>query len=347
MAVKIASNTEQKERNKTTNLSNLANSIANHQCALFTGAGLTATSGGATWEELIVHLKKEFHYSSPLKDNFKIIGDMCKEYGKDKIYSIVKKRLGNTKLSTSIEKMTKMPWFTVFTTNYDLALDKSLVKNQSLIVRTILTGQEFALTGIQSEILLVKLMGSLDVSYEQPGHMVLDLGDLVIAREERKRIFDIFSTHAANLSFLFVGYSFNDDLFFEILEKLITTIGEPSSTYYAVFPKEPDQEKAYLLKKSNVEIIVADLETFVNQLYEQVSIRNPKDFSLVGIPIGNEITPLKSTNISNFLSTYNPVITNNWKEIVSPNAFFKGYTNSFNPSNFLNNLRDCSLPFPI
>lgn len=52
---------------------------------------------------------------------------------------------------------------------------------QVLAIRTILTGKEFAFTGLQSEMLCVKLMGSLDIPDKQSGSMVLDTGDLALA----------------------------------------------------------------------------------------------------------------------------------------------------------------------
>ncbi len=247
------------------------------------------------------------------------------------VYEAVKDRLKDTTIEEPLSKLTGLPWFTTFTTNYDLALEKSLEINQSLFVRTIVTGQEFALTGLSSETLCVKLMGSLDIPFGQLGSMILDAGDFAKAREERGRIFDILASHAANLSFLFIGYSFEDGLFLEILSRLTKTIGMPKNTYFAVFKNEPDEEKSYLLKQYGVEIIVADLRSFAEELSKQVAIRNPSDFSHKRIMIGSDIVPIDSTKVANFLSLYNPVFFENLEEPISPHAFFKGNTESFKP----------------
>ena len=200
--------------------------------------------------------------------------------GPEKVYGLVVNKLKNAKLQEPFSKLTELPWFTTFTTNYDTALEKSLLKKQSLLVRTITTGNEFALTGINSEILCVKLMGSLDIAYGQKGSMVLTEGELALAREEKYRIFDILSTHAANITFLFVGYSFNDEIFLDIIRKLRLTTGNPKKTFYAVFRKLPDEKKIYELKKRyDIEIIIADLKDFIEELYKQVNIRNPNDYS--------------------------------------------------------------------
>lgn len=313
------------------NLSNLATAVATRRCALFAGAGLTSDSGGATWDDLVNFLKDKFGYSSPLKDNFQIMGDLFLKFDPEAVYETVRERLIDAKIDGSKLKLMGLPWFTTFTTNYDIAFERTLEKNQSLFVRRIVTGKEFVLTGLPSEMLCVKLMGSLDIPFGQPGSMILDAGDFAKAREERGRIFEILASHAANISFLFVGYSFNDGLFLEILSRLSKTIGIAENTYYAVFKEEPNEEKSYLLKQFGVEVIVADLESFAEELSKQVAIRNPADLTLKKIPIGDDIIPINSTKIAGFLSLYNPVFLEDLEDIVSPQAFFKGKTESLKP----------------
>ncbi|ODS40482.1 hypothetical protein BEH94_06660 [Candidatus Altiarchaeales archaeon WOR_SM1_SCG] len=313
------------------NISDIAAAVATRKCALFAGAGLTADSGGSTWDELVNSIKNKLTYTSPLKDNFQIMGDMCEKYGYEKVYELVKDKLKHAKIETPVSNLTGLPWFTVFTTNYDLALEKSLHKNQSLNVRIISTGKEFVLTGLQSEILCVKLMGSLDIPYGQPGSMVLDSGDLTVAMVERSKIFDILASHAANVSFLFIGYSFDDNLFFQILDKLIKEIGSPKNTYYAIFKEAPDEEKTYLLGRRNVEWIVADLDSFAKELSKQVALRNPDDLTLKRIPIGYDVVPINPTKIGSFLSVYNPVLFEDLEGDISAKMFFYGDTNSFKP----------------
>jgi len=159
----------------------LAAAIARNQCALFVGAGVTAASGGAIWGELINELKQKFNYKSPLTDYFEILGDLSEKFGPENVYEYIRQRLITAKISEPLLELFTFNWFTTFTTNYDLALENALQKNQGKSIRTILTGNEFALVGIQSELLCVKLMGSLDVTYRQPGSMVITPEDLVVA----------------------------------------------------------------------------------------------------------------------------------------------------------------------
>ena len=60
-------------------ISDFTASIATRRCALFAGSGLTSDSGGASWDTLIEYLKTEFHYSSPLDENFEIMTDLLRK----------------------------------------------------------------------------------------------------------------------------------------------------------------------------------------------------------------------------------------------------------------------------
>jgi hypothetical protein len=312
-------------------ISEIAGSIASRKCVLFAGSGLTLEGGGAAWPELVAFLRRKFGYDSPLQDLFQVMGDLCDKAGRTNVYEAVRDRLSNVTIIQPILKLTALNWFTVFTTNYDLALETLLEKNQPVTVRTILTGNEFALAGLQAELLCVKLMGSIDIPDGQPGSMVLDPGDLALARDVRSRIFDILASHAANLSFLFVGYSFSDNLFLESLQRLTRAIGKPDKTYYAIFKNEPDAEKAYLLRQMNVEIIVDDLKQVVEQLANEVALRDPKDLRLKRLPLGKDVIPLNPRRIGPFLSLYNPVFFEDLEEDITPASFFKGNTSSFKP----------------
>lgn len=312
-------------------LNKLSASVAAHKCVLFAGSGLTAGSGGCTWSGLTEYLKKSFRYSSPLTDNFEIMADIARIHGHENLYEAVRKRLSSAEISEKISNLIALPWYTTFTTNYDLALEKSLKEKQTLTVRTVVSGREFALSGLSDEILCVKLMGSLHIPYGQKGSMVLTPNDLTVAREERPQIFNTLASHAANLSFLFIGYSFDDKLFLEILAKLNTEIGTPKHSYYALFREEPSEEKRYLLETNNVEIIVKDLECFAECFSEKVKLLNPKDFSLTRLSIGLDVVPIDIRKTGKFLSLYSPVLFDDLERDINPYDFLRGNVSSFKP----------------
>jgi len=315
------------------NIAKLAQLVASRKCVLFAGSGLTADYGGATWSQLVTYLQDEFNYLSPLKeeDPFEIMEDLCNQFTPVKVYEKIHKRLTGVKLKEPVVKLSALPWFSVFTTNYDTALEDALRENQTLDILTLDTGKELDLDGIQSEIHCIKLMGSCNIDYGREGQMVLTPGDYIRAREERARIFDRLERHVANRSFLFLGYSFEDNLLIDIIRKLKNLIGNPPNKFYALFKSEPTEAKAYRLKKMNIEIIVADIKDFSTQLFERTNQLMKTDFSTRRVVIGSDVVPIDTTKVPAFLKLYNPVFYPEMSEPVSAYFFLKGETNSFHP----------------
>jgi len=314
-------------------LKELAVSIASRNCALFAGSGLTRNSGGASWDELVKYIEKKFNYSSILTDNFDKMEDIQRLNNPEDVYNAVKMRLEGAQIPEDIIDLVKLPWFATFTTNYDLALERALREHQKLSIISLVTGNEFNLDGQVSDLACVKLMGSLDIPYREPGSMVLDKGDFAIAQDERSRIFDTLSRHAAKKSFLFFGYSFSDDLFFTILSKLSKYIGEPKNTFYALFLKKPDSKLEYKLRQNKVEIFIDTPQNFVKKLSHEASLRNPEDLTKKGILLGDEIIRVDTTKIGRFLSFYHPIFFEELEEHVEAKSFFYGNTSSFKPFN--------------
>jgi len=309
----------------------LVSSIITQKCALFVGSGISINSGGASWEDLIIHLKNKFNYDSPLENSFQIVSDLKKRVGRTPIYQEVQNRLKDVKLVSPVVEITRLPWYLTFTTNYDISLETALRDHQQTAVCTIVTGNEFELTGLQTQQYCVKLMGSIDIADGQPGHMILDRGDLEVAYEERSRIFDILATHAARLTFLFIGYSFNDEIFLEIIDKLSNRIGTPQKKYYAVFKERPDEKKMYLLNQYGIIPIIADIDDFCKSLNDVVSIHDFRDLTRKKIPLGNDVIAVNPSKASSFFSQFYPILLEDYDMPIEPISFFKGNTESLQP----------------
>ena len=306
----------------------LVASIAARRCVFFGGAGLTASSGGATWDQLVEEMKKKFGYVSPLTDPFQIVRDIGRKVGDEIVYRWVQERLAKAEIVGPRAQLLGLPWRAVFTTNYDAALERGLAKSTKLLVRTIATGLEFVFPPAESELLCVKLMGSADIPFRQPGSMVLDAGDLQIAREERGRIFDLLAGAAANMTFMFAGYSFRDSLFINILDRISKSLGSVPNTYFAVFKDEPDPSSKYLLEINNVQAIVGDPDQVIADLSKEVSTRDLADLTKKRLLVGADIVALDSRKIAQFLNLYDPVFLDRVDGHLSPIDFFHGTSSS-------------------
>lgn len=312
-------------------LNTLAGTIARGNCVLFAGAGLSITSGGISWNTLIERAEDKFDYDSPLEDNFDILHDIVDKNDKKEVHQFVKKQVADISLDEPVASLAELPWFATFTTNYDTALEDALSNRQETRVRTVLDDAQFEISGAPTHLLCVKLMGSVDREPGQVGSMVLTRSDMAEAQDKRSRIFDMLSAHAANLSFLFIGYSFEDSLMMDILERINSQLGRPDNTYYALFKEEPNKEKRYRLEQLGVNIIIGDINDFSEQLMEKVSLRDPEDYRTQGIPIGNDVIQLPNEQIGDFLDSHDPLLIDDFEKDVPAKDFFRGNLRSFKP----------------
>lgn len=311
-------------------IDNLASKIVRDECVLFAGAGLSLHAGAPDWDSLVEEAKKEFEYESPLKDNFQVLFDIAKREGREALHDFARENIGDIELQPPVKELASLPWFATFTTNYDTALEDALSKYHSS-VRVISEGSEFAISGSPSDLLCVKLMGSVEKRPTQSGSMVLTKGEKAKAQDERSRIFEMLASHAANMSFLFVGYSFRDELFTEMVERITTEIGSPEDTYYALFRSEPPEEQRYYLEQLGVELIIGDIEEFSEELVAEVSKRDPSDHRTKRIPFGNEIVQPSLDKIGDFLESNDPVLYEELSTEIEPREFFKGNVSSLRP----------------
>jgi hypothetical protein len=321
-------------------LDDLVNIIIKGDCVLFAGAGVTQNSGGLSWSELIDYLIKKYNYSSPLlenrgdsSNNMLIMDDFFLKFDPKLVYETISERLRDIEIPNDLSNLMKLPWYTVFTTNYDTALEKALNNFQpsERKTRPIYRGNEFFLPGRHKELLCVKLMGSCDVPFGLPGSMVLTNGELTKSEKEKGRIFDELTSHAANLSFLFIGYSFDDRIFIKNLQRLHADLGKPEKKFYAIFRTEPTPQKRYILESIGVIILVSDLSDVTKQIYEKYTLIDPTNYSQIRLQIGEKIIPIDKKNIFDFLDNYNLVDYNEISTPLSPHHFFKGDTKGLYP----------------
>lgn len=311
----------------------LVSSIVSGNCILFAGAGLTCDSGGKLWNDLITNLKKQFQYEGEDADNFDILDDIMYDHDPKIVYEYIQKQLCGAYIDQSLTELIKLPWFSVITTNYDVALEKALNKYHMKKICTLDDNYTFQLNWHGSELYCVKLMGSCDIPYGEKGSMVLTQGELEIAHEERTRIFHTLEAFSVNFSILFVGYSFNDEIFFDNLQKLEAMMGKPTKKNYALFLNEGnmDSRKKRKLDRYNVEPIYGDLKEFSKTLTREAILFDVNDQRYKKILYGSELLSLDPTSVGYFLSQFDPILYEDLNEDVAIKTFLRGQLHSFKP----------------
>jgi len=301
-------------------LNDLAAEIANNECVLFAGAGLSMQGGGPSWKELLRRTADEFDYDNPMIDvldaeaggqkfdYFDIFSDIVRENDKQEVHDFVARQLEDISLEEPVAELAEMPWYATFTTNYDTALERELRNRSRRNVQKVLTESDYPMSGLPANLLHVQLMGSVEKDPGNRGSMVLTGDEKRSALDSRSALFQRLETHAANLSFLFVGYSFEDDIFTDVLRGITANLGTPENTYYALFRSSLDQSDRAFLESQNVVPIIGDLAEFSERLVPKVRARDEGDARVKSVPVGNELLEIQQNEVGDFISSNNPVL---------------------------------------
>ena len=324
-------------------LNDLAAEIANNECVLFAGAGLSMQGGGPSWKELLRRTADEFDYDNPMIDvldaeeggqkfdYFDIFSDIVRENDKQEVHDFVARQLEDISLEEPVAELAEMPWYATFTTNYDTALERELRNRSRRNVQKVLTESDYPMSGLPANLLHVQLMGSVEKDPGDRGSMVLTGDEKRSALDSRSTLFQRLETHAANLSFLFVGYSFEDDIFTDVLRGITANLGTPENTYYALFRSSLDESDRAFLESQNVVPIIGDLAEFSERLVPKVRARDEGDSRGKSVPVGNELLEIQQNEVGDLISSNNPVLNERFNKDVNIKDFFKGNSSSFQP----------------
>lgn len=314
----------------------LVSSIASGKCVLFAGSGLTVDGGGTTWAKLARELIDHFKHEGPLDpevEPFEVMSDLCQKFGEDKVHGFIADRLKDVIIPKKLEPLLTLPWYSAFTTNYDEALEKGLQTAQpDRLIQLVVTGKEFQLRESDYHLPVVKLMGTLNVPFGRPGAMVVDGADLAMARDEREDVFTELAKQALHLTFFFVGYSFKDQVFFEVLERLRKAVGVPTGpAYFAILYKEPTRKEAYNLDRFGVRYRVADAGEFSATLKAQQVLQNRLDYTRTKVLLGKDVVGADAKSTDAFVSNYRLVTFADMQEPMSGEEFLRGSREGLHP----------------
>ena len=162
-----------------------------------------------------------------------------------------------------------LPWDTIYTTNYDLLLEKACATNSGLVGRLQpITSVKADLASLsENDMPYYKLHGSIDQANTTEGRLVITKEDYRTYAQLRQPLFSRLSSDIHSRSFVFVGYSLGDPDFRSILEDCRAAIKSGSLPLsYAVRPGYRPSEAAYWKDKYNIQLLDCAAEQFLEDL---------------------------------------------------------------------------------
>lgn len=196
----------------TIEISELVKNIDASNTVLLIGAGASLPSGGPSVEKIISRLSDELgddlsKFSLP--DAATIFQ---KKKGRHKLIEILQELSSRAKLSGGFSSISRFPWKSIYSTNYDNLVEQSF-KSAGLPLKVTSSNFDLSKRTPGDSQFLYKLHGTMekDYIYGDSSRIIITNDDYNHANDYREKIFQRFEGDLLESSLLVVGNSLGDD----------------------------------------------------------------------------------------------------------------------------------------
>jgi GTPase SAR1 family protein len=316
-------------------MSELLSYLKNREFSLFLGAGASLSGGGPTSAQLMDAIKTKYPIAADEVDFFDVFDKILKdEKERPAVEDFLRSLLVSMTPNNENRYLLSLPWKAVVTTNYDRIpdlVDTTLDGNRTL--QTIVADDPRVDIRKEDNLYCFKVFGDMAFSYPQEGHMVLKNSDRRRAYTRQANFFSLFRDLAKSGIIVYMGYSFGDELVFDLLEDMLYKARAFPHRGFAIIPNAPSKENLEKMKKCNIEWIQGTLREFIDEA-KKIFGEIPQSCSISVNPlkVHGKIIELERSTLSNIREQVKLVHQGSYlSEYNNPAMFLEGKDRSFVP----------------
>jgi hypothetical protein len=238
-------------------IAGLFTKIYQNKVVLFIGNGASVDAGGPKTKDLVTIIKKTFPDAIYRGEDFiQTCTDVLETTltSRRELEDVVKKELRNLKPGSFHMELPSHVWRAIFTTNYDDLIEQGY-RNANNKVQNLdpIFGERGTITlGDAENLKLFKLMGCV-VSQHPDAGLALTQADYNSVLRRHPSVFRLLSDLMQDGTILYVGYSFQDSLFIDIIEDLRSQLKDAFPYSYGLFPElDPQSVQATKLRERRI-----------------------------------------------------------------------------------------------
>ena len=257
--------------------------------SIFCGSGATADLTKKEWEDIFSEKTRKF-YKSKFSEDIYFLSDLEKNYyNKENFYDeIIKKlQIKENSVSKHISAIVDLNLNQIWTTNFDETIEQTIRRKYGIDPIVLATSNDLFTQNLNGEYVVYKLNGTVN-SHDS---MVLTRSDFFDYFKKQRLFFELLKRQMVLDSFLFVGYSFQDDLVLNALREIKEIFPHKGKIHYRFFvPKYEKQdekelkqefyryEQQYFEDKYNIKTITLDsyieIDYYLKELYKRFCNHN-------------------------------------------------------------------------
>ena len=211
--------------------------ILNHDASLFIGAGVSRNSGLPSWKTVLEPCAKELGIDLTNETD---LSDIAQYYANRHSDSDLRRLValqinkyvpGNQMLDVLVD----LDFPNIWTTNYDKLIERAFDQRR-IEYNVIATDQYLASIDRYNKINILKING--DIS--EPAYIVLTHQDIENYAVKHQLFLTFLKKELVSNTFLFIGYSFSDNILLECLRDIKNWLGNAIGYHYAIMIIDKD-----------------------------------------------------------------------------------------------------------
>ena len=258
--------------------------MLNGTFSVFCGAGADCDATKQEWQDIFTEKTKAF-YNKQSSDIY-FLADLEKRYYNSDHFL---KDICNNLISLSnlesehINHITNLNINQIWTTNFDAIIENTIHRKFGFMPTIIKDSADLFTENLNSRYLVYKLNGSVT----KPDTMVLTKSDFFDYFKKQRLTFEMLKRQLVLDTFLFIGYSFTDDLVLNALREIKDVFPNQGKTHYRFALKGANEtetqeynslEMQYFYDEYNIKTIgidkFSDIDIYLQRLYERFCNHN-------------------------------------------------------------------------
>lgn len=252
-------------------ISAISQKIRSEELSVFLGAGVSAPLGIPSWKALLTPLAKQLHLDIEKQHDYYALAQYyVNQYGRPDL----KKHIGQAITSfnsdnAALEKILKLDLRTIWTTNFDDRIEDILRKNM-VRCQVINSDKGLANASRSDATIIYKLNGDCN----DLENIIITMEDWEEYEESHPTMITFLKKELVSNTFLFYGYSFQDNLIKSMLSGIKRFVGDSCNVHFSIQEKKESKEFEYQIHdleyRYHVKTLLVDSYDEVPEIFDEI-----------------------------------------------------------------------------
>lgn len=252
-----------------------ADKLNNNQISFFIGSGVSTELDLPNWKDLFKEIAEKLLLNiDEIHDYYQLAQYYCNKYSISDLKRIIFPKLQTYNFSSpTMEKLLKLQFKSIWTTNFDNALENCLLAHRIRYAK-VHNDRDLSCININDNPIIYKING--DIS---------DLENIILTQRDWENfeythptMLTFLKKELVSNSFLFLGYSFQDNLIKSALSSIRQFVGDSGIHHYAIFQKKDKHEFGYFIddldKNYNIKVVLVDDYAEIPQILDRIFLKS-------------------------------------------------------------------------